>query len=87
MNIDLEVQVLPELGHRDRSEPQSRNREVTLKEAGSESTSRRTETGYRGVTVQGKRACTREALVTKGRERRSGGCVEKADVLTWGDLA
>jgi hypothetical protein len=36
-----------------------------LKEAGSETMSRRTETGYRGVSVQGERAYIRKALVTK----------------------
>lgn len=29
----------------------------------------------------------REALVVKGRQRKSGGCAGKDCVLTWGDLA
>ena len=41
----------------------------------------------KGVADQGERARYREALVTKGRWRRSGGRVAKECVLTWGDLA
>jgi hypothetical protein len=40
-----------------------------------------------GVAEQGERAIGREALVTKGRWRRSGGGAVKECVLTWGDLA
>ena len=40
-----------------------------------------------GDCVQGERARNREALVTKGRGRRCGGCAMKECVLTWGDLA
>jgi len=36
---------------------------------------------------QGERACDREALVTKGKRRRSGGRAAKECVLAWGDLA
>jgi len=36
---------------------------------------------------QGERARDREALVTKGRRRKSGGRAVKECVLTWGDLA
>jgi len=41
----------------------------------------------RGDDDQGERASDREALVAKGRRRKSGGRGEKAIVLTWGDLA
>ena len=41
----------------------------------------------RGVADQGERARNREALVVKGKRRRSGGCAVKDCVLTWGDLA
>jgi hypothetical protein len=34
MGIDLEVQVLPELGHRDRSDPQGVRREVGAESSG-----------------------------------------------------
>jgi len=40
-----------------------------------------------GDAEQGERAGFREALVTKARWRRSGGCAMKECVLTWGDLA
>jgi hypothetical protein len=40
-----------------------------------------------GVVGQGERAQNREALVTKARRRKSGGCAVKESVLTWGDLA
>ena len=40
-----------------------------------------------GAANQGERAKNREALVTKGRRRRSGGRAVKECVLTWGDLA
>ena len=41
----------------------------------------------RGVADQGERAMNREALVTKGKRRKSGGRAAKECVLTWGDLA
>ncbi|ASQ14887.1 hypothetical protein CN151_18825 [Sinorhizobium meliloti] len=40
-----------------------------------------------GGADQGERAMNREALVTKGRRRRSGGSAVKECVLTRGDLA
>jgi hypothetical protein len=40
-----------------------------------------------GVADQGERAMNREALVIKGKRRRSGGRAVKECVLTWGDLA
>jgi hypothetical protein len=40
-----------------------------------------------GDTQQGERAYIREALVTKAKWRKSGGCAMKECVLTWGDLA
>jgi len=41
----------------------------------------------KGAADQGERARDREALVTKGKRRRSGGRAAKECVLTWGDLA
>ncbi len=41
----------------------------------------------RGDVDQGEQAKNCEALVVKGRWRRSGGCAVKDRVLTWGDLA
>ena len=40
-----------------------------------------------GGADQGERANDREALVIKGKRRRSGGRAVKECVLTWGDLA
>ena len=40
-----------------------------------------------GAAEQGERAKGREALVTKARWRKCGGCAMKECVLTWGDLA
>ena len=40
-----------------------------------------------GALDQGERARIREALVTKGKGRKSGGRAVKECVLTWGDLA
>jgi RNA-directed DNA polymerase len=40
-----------------------------------------------GAADQGERARSREALVIKGKRRRSGGRAAKECVLTWGDLA
>lgn len=40
-----------------------------------------------GVAYRGERANDREALVIKGKQRRSGGRAVKECVLTWGDLA
>ena len=41
----------------------------------------------KGVADQGERARDREALVTKGRRRKSGGRAGKASAPIWGDLA
>ena len=40
-----------------------------------------------GGADRGERAKNREALVTKGTWRKSGGRAVKECVLTWGDLA
>ena len=40
-----------------------------------------------GAADQGERARNREALVTKGKRRKSGGRAVKECVLTWGDPA
>jgi hypothetical protein len=40
-----------------------------------------------GIVEQGARAMNREALVTRARRRRSGGCTAKECALTLGDLA
>ena len=40
-----------------------------------------------GAAKQGERASIREALVTKAKWRKCGGCAMKVCVLTWGGLA
>ncbi len=40
----------------------------------------------RGAVTQGERAEDREALVIKGKRRKSCGRAVKESVLTWGDL-
>ena len=40
-----------------------------------------------GAGDQGERATNREALVIKGKRRKSGGRAVKECVLSWGDLA
>jgi hypothetical protein len=40
-----------------------------------------------GAPEQGERANNREALVTKAKWRRYGGCAMKECALTWGTLA
>ena len=49
MGTDLEVRVLSEAGHSDRSEPQAPEGDDGVKEAGSEAAGRRTGTGYEAV--------------------------------------
>jgi hypothetical protein len=39
-----------------------------------------------GVAEQGERAKGREALMTKAKRRKCGGCAMKECVLTWGSL-
>ncbi|MBC8739851.1 hypothetical protein F6X40_24390 [Paraburkholderia sp. UCT31] len=40
-----------------------------------------------GVAKQGGRVIDREALVTRAKRRKCGGCAMKECALTWGDLA
>ena len=87
MTDDLEVEVLPGPGRRNRREAQGRGREV-----GSEgSVERSREPTYRnrirGAADQGELARDSEALVAKETWRISGGCAVKAVSLTQGDLA
>jgi hypothetical protein len=74
MGIDLEVKVLPELGHRDRSNPQGGNREGAAEGSGERTRGPTNRNRIRGVGDQGERAIDREALVTKGT------CVDPAVV-------
>jgi hypothetical protein len=87
MGIDMEVRVLPEVGHDDRSEPQGRNREGPSGGSGERNRGPTNRNRIRGGAEQGERPGTREALVTEARRRISGGRVVKVDAPTWGDLA
>jgi hypothetical protein len=84
---DLEVGVLRELGHRDSREPQGRAREGSSEGSGERTDGPTNRNRIRGDADQGERACDREALVTKDRQRKSGGRVGTVSVLIWGDLA
>jgi hypothetical protein len=86
MGVALGVKVPLGLGHRDQREPQGLNREERAESSGDRSHELTDRNQIRGVIDQGERPYIREALVTKGRFRRFGGCVAKGDVLTWGDL-
>ena len=58
-----------------------------LKEAVSESASRRTETGYKAQPTGASGPVTAKLPRPKVRLRRSGDCAVKVESLTWGDLA
>jgi hypothetical protein len=73
-------------GHREPSEPQGRDREGASEGSGERSRRPMNKNRIRGVDDQGERANDREALVAKGRRRRSDGRARKGDVLTRGDL-
>src|SRR5678815_2866550 len=93
MSRDSEVKVLWGPGRRDPSEPQGEEAGASRsgREAGAERSGERNRGSMNksrigGVGVRGERANDREALVTKGRRRRSGDRAGKATALTWGDL-
>ena len=58
-----------------------------LKEAGSETASRRTEIGYEALPTGASGRVPAKLLRPKGRRRRPGDCAGKVTTLTWGDLA
>ena len=87
MGVIQQVKVLPLPGHRERSKPQGRDREEASEGSGERNRGLMDKNRIRGVVVQGERANGREALVAKGRRRRSGGRAGKDGVLTRGDLA
>ena len=87
MGTDSEVKVLRELGHRNPREPQGRNHEGASEGSGERTDGLTNRNRIQGGAEQSERANDREAVVTKGRRRRSGGRVGKASALIWGDLA
>jgi hypothetical protein len=78
--IDLEVKVLSEIGHSNRSEPQGRDREESSGGSGERNRGPTYRNRIRGGAEQGERAESREALVTKARRRIPGGRAGKVDV-------
>ena len=69
-----------------------KRREPSVREDGAERSGERNREStnrnrIRGSVEQGERAENREALATKAKRGRSGGCAGKAMSLTWGDLA
>jgi hypothetical protein len=87
MGVVLEVKVLSEAGHGDRSEAQLRKGDRPWEGSVERNRGPTNRNRIRGGDVQGERAVHREALVTKGRRRRSGGRAVKDGALTRGDLA
>jgi hypothetical protein len=87
MGITLEVQVLRRAGYSDASEPQLRKGDRPWGGSGERNRGPTYRNRIRGEAAQGERARIREALVAKGRSRKSGGRAVKGGVLTWGDLA
>ena len=88
MGTDQEVQVLWGTW----SQGPRANRKASFREGGAEGSGERNRqptnrNRIRGEANQGERATDREALATKGGQRKSGGWAGKAGALTWGGLA
>ena len=67
LGVDLEVKVHPRPGHRDRSEPQGRDREGPSGGSGERIRGPTNRNRIQGAADQGERASDREALVAKGQ--------------------
>lgn len=87
MCAPLEVEVLPEAGHSDRTEAQGRKGDRPSEGSVEGNHGPTYRNRIRGGADQGERATDRKALVAKGTRRKSGGGVVKGCVLTGGDLA
>jgi len=87
MGALLRVQVPSQAGHSEGSEAQLHEGDRVWGGSAERSCGPMNKNRIEGVAEQGERANGREALVTKGRWRRSGGRAVKECVLTWGDLA
>ncbi|MDT0619971.1 hypothetical protein RM531_15995, partial [Salinisphaera sp. P385] len=83
----LQVEVLPEVGHDDRSEAQLREGDRAWGGSVERSCEPMDKNRIQGAAEQGEWARNHEALVTKAKRRRFGGCAVKECVLTRGDLA
>jgi hypothetical protein len=82
MNINPEVEVLSEAGHSNRSEAQLRKGDRPWEGSVERSRGPTYRNRIRGEVDQGEGAKDREALMAKGRRRKSGGRAVKAGVLT-----
>ena len=87
MGAFLEVQVLPQADHSERSEAQLRKGDRPWEGSVKRNCEPMNKNRIEGVAEQDERARNREVLVVKAKRRKSGGCAGKECVLTWGDLA
>ena len=67
MNLSLEVEALPESGHRDRREPQLRKGDRPWEGSGERSDGATYRNRIRGAVERGERARNREASMTKAQ--------------------
>src|SRR6201995_5663725 len=87
MGALLWVQVPSRVDHNERSEAQLHEGDRVWEGSVERSCGPMNKNRIEGAADQGERARNREALVIKGRRRKSGGRAVKERVLTWGDLA
>jgi hypothetical protein len=87
MGALLRVKVPSRVGHNERSEAQLHEGDRVWGGSVERNCGPMDKNRIEGGADQGERARNREALVTKGRRRKSGGRAVKECVLTWGDLA
>jgi len=83
----LEVKVLPQVDHSERSEAQLHEGDRVWGGSVERNCEPMDKNRIEGVAEQGERSRIREALVIEARWRKSGGCAVKECVLTRGDLA
>src|SRR5271154_5892742 len=86
MGALLWVKVPSRVDHNERSEAQLHEGDRVWEGSVERSCGPMNKNRIKGVADQGERAKNREALVIKGKRRRSGGRAVKECVLTWGDL-
>src|SRR5687768_447058 len=87
MGTDLEVKVLSRAGHSEGRETQGRKGDRPSEGSVERTCGPMDKNRIRGAVDRGERAMNREASVTKGKRRKSGGRAGKVCVLTRGDLA
>src|SRR5664280_3047942 len=87
MDALLWVKVPSRVDHNERSEAQLHEGDRVWGGSVERSCGPMNKNRIEGGADQGERARNREALVIKGKRRKSGGRAVKECVLTWGDLA